>query len=328
VLASRPVRPAARHATSLAALALAAACAAPPASKMSFADAGLLRLRDVAVAVEPEGPVIPPIAVPAPRSIAAEPPDGPPIDAVLIRFTAEARARRARTPGGPGFPGDAAEAWRALLPDLDAYLARPLPQTPLLELVRARVTLEAEWDYDGRRFGAAPAPLRDAVLGRAARLARRIDACRALGLGLFARTAPARLRWPVEGAGLSSAFGLRVDPLTGERRVHHGIDLAAEKGRVVGAAAAGWVVRAGFAGGYGLLVEIRHPGDVTTRYSHLSALLCGPGDAVDPGQPVGLVGRTGRATGPHLHFEVWRGGRAEDPMGWLVGAMVAGNAGN
>ena len=94
------------------------------------------------------------------------------------------------------------------------------------------------------------------------------------------------------------------------------------------AAATGWVVRTGWAGGYGLLVEVRHPGDLTTRYSHLSAILCAPGDAVDAGQPLGLVGKTGLATGPHLHFEVWRGGEPSDPLPWLgIGTSGTVNAG-
>jgi murein DD-endopeptidase MepM/ murein hydrolase activator NlpD len=312
--------------------ALATGCAAPP-RKMSFAEAGLVP-PGVAPepepaqpeAIEPDGPVLAPVAIPAPEAVATERPEGPAIDPTLVRFAAEARTRRARAPAG-GFPHDAAIAWEALLPELDAYLARALPQTPLLELVRARVTVEAEWDYDARRFGAAPAPLAVAVAARVRRLAIRIDAARALGLALFARPAPARLRWPVDDAGISSTFGVRVDPLTGERRRHAGIDLAADKGRVVSAAAAGWVVRAGFTGGYGLLVEVRHAGDVTTRYGHLSAILCAPGDRVDPGQPLGLVGRTGRATGPHLHFEVWRGGAAEDPLAWLGLGAHEGSAG-
>ena len=99
--------------------------------------------------------------------------------------------------------------------------------------------------------------------------------------------------------------------------MHQGIDLAAAEGRVVSAAAAGWIVRTGWAGGHGLIVEVRHPGDLTTRYSHLSAILCAPGDAVEVGHPIGRVGKTGLVTGPHLHFEVWRGGEPSDPLPWL-----------
>jgi murein DD-endopeptidase MepM/ murein hydrolase activator NlpD len=292
---------------------------------MSFTEAGFRAAAEEIVAEEPEGPVEPPVPVPAPESFATEIATGPPIDATLVRFAVEARGRRGRHPARSGFPDEATTAWSALADELDRYLARALPQTPLLELVRARVTVETEWDYDQRRYGAAPAELATVVEARAARFGRRIDAARALGFALFTRPPPARLRWPVEHAGLSSPFGMRLHPLEGRRRMHHGVDLAAAAGRVVSAAAKGWVVRAGWTGGYGLMVEVRHPGDITTRYSHLSALLCGPGEEVEAGRPLGLVGKTGLATGPHLHFEVWRGGEATDPLPWLA---VSGSAGN
>ena len=288
---------------------------------MTFAEAGITATsavpEDAASALEPEESPPPPVDVPAPESIASELPEGPPVDATLLRFAAAARDRRAAQPGGRGFPDEAAKAWRTLAADLDAYLGRALPQTPLLELVRARVTVEAEWDYDLRHYGRAPADLTALVTARAARFATRISTARALGLGLFARTKPPRLRWPVEQAGISSLYGMRTHPVDGRRRMHFGVDLAADAGRVVAAAANGFVVRAGWMGGYGLMVEVRHEGGLTTRYGHLAALLCAPGDAVEPGGPLGVVGRTGRTTGPHLHFEVWRGGEPSDPLAWL-----------
>ncbi len=300
----------------------AAACARlEPVRRMSFAEAGLL-----SPSVEPEGVVPPPPPVPVAQSIASEPVEGPPIDPILLRFAAEARARRQRAPAG-AFSEEAAEAWRALAADLDRYLARALPQTPLLELVRARVTVETEWDYDLRRYGAAPADVARLVGERERRFAVRVDAARALGLVMFSRPPPARLAWPIVGAGLSSLFGARTDPFDGHRRMHYGVDLAADMGRVVTAAAKGYVVRAGYVPGYGLLVEVRHAGDVVTRYAHLSRALCAPGDAIEPGQALGLVGSTGRSTGPHLHFEVWRGGEARDPLAWL-GFRGEGDAGN
>jgi murein DD-endopeptidase MepM/ murein hydrolase activator NlpD len=300
----------------------ALACAHAPPPRTTFAEAGLLAV------VEPEGaPVAPPVKVPAPRSVAAEPVDGPPIDGTLLRFSAEARGRRGRHRAGAGFPDEAVQGWTALASDLDLYLARALPQTPLLELVRARITVETEWTLDQRRYGAPPPELAAAVAARAGRFAVRISAARALGQGLFAQRRPGRLLWPVENAGLSSLFGTRADPFTGERRMHLGIDLAAEAGRLVSAAARGYVVRAGWTQGYGLMVEVRHAGDLTTRYSHLSRVLCAPGDEVDPGRPLGLVGATGRATGPHLHFEVWSAGRPRDPLTWLgEGTLAPGQA--
>jgi murein DD-endopeptidase MepM/ murein hydrolase activator NlpD len=298
---------------SLALLALGAGCASAP-PKMSFDEAGF------DVRPDPEDvDVAPPVKDPAPEAVATEVPQGPAIDPILLRFVAEARARRGRAPQGRGFPADAALAWRGLAADLDHYLLRPLPQTPLLELVRARVTLDAEWDFDLRRYGPAPADLADAMQARARRLALRIETARAVGLALLAKPRPAALRWPIEQAGISSTFGVRTDPLDGTRRMHRGLDLAAPRGEQVTAAADGWVVRAGPAGGHGLMVEVRHAGDVTTRYSHLSIVLCAPGEAVQTGQLVGLVGQTGRATGPHLHFEVWSAGQVTDPLPWLTG---------
>jgi murein DD-endopeptidase MepM/ murein hydrolase activator NlpD len=307
----------------VAAAALAgAACAHAPEPKVSFADAGLLP------AVEPDGPVLPPAKIPAPRKIASEPAEGPPVDAALLRFAADARARRVRLPAARDFPDEVVTAWTTFGEEIDRYLARPLPQTPLLELVRARVTLEAEWDYDVRRFGRAPDDLGAAQAGRIARLARRVETVHALRQGLFPKRPAPRIGWPIERAGLSSTFGQRVDPIDGTRRMHYGIDLAAEVGRVVFSAAKGYVVRAGWIRGYGLLVEVRHPGDLVTRYSHLSRLLCAPGDALDAGQALGLVGATGRATGPHLHFEVWSGGQPRDPLAWLGEREHDGAAGN
>jgi murein DD-endopeptidase MepM/ murein hydrolase activator NlpD len=298
-------------------LLLAAAGCATPAARMSFAQAGF------ALAAEPEDADVPPPARdPAPAEVASEPAQGPAVDPLLLQFTAQARARRGQGPEGRGFPAEAVAAWRALAQDLDQYLRRPLPQTPLLELVRARVTVEAEWDYDLRRYGAPPAELSAAVAARTGRLAARIGAARSLGLALMVRPAPPRLRWPLEQAGISSWFGPRLDPFDGSRRMHQGLDLVGPRGEVVTAAAEGWVVRAGPAGGHGLMVEVRHPGDVTTRYSHLSTLLCAPGDALEVGSPVGLVGSTGRSTGPHLHFEVWAAGQASDPLPWLTGDRV------
>jgi len=132
------------------------------------------------------------------------------------------------------------------------------------------------------------------------------------------RPPPPALHWPVERAGVSSRFGLRRDPIDHAWRMHWGLDLAAPRGRVVEAALAGWVVHAGWSRGYGLMVEVRHASGLTTRYSHLARITCSPGEAVETGQPLGLVGATGRATGPHLHFEVWRQGRARDPLALLA----------
>jgi len=312
---------------------LLAGCAAAPI-RMTAEEAGLVadpqppaEAPAPAPTAERDPPLPPPVAVAAPEAIPSETPEGPAIDPALIRFAAEARQRRLRARAGGGFPGEAQDAWRDLLAELDAYLTRPLPQTPLLALVRSAVTVEAEWDFDRRRFGPSPATLGGQVGQRLRRLDVRIQTSRALGQTMFVVRPPGRLRWPLTGAGISSPYGQRLHPMTGERQWHAGIDLAAERGRLVGAADKGYVVRAGWVSGYGMFVEVRHAGDLTTRYGHLSALLCAPGDAVEADQPLGLVGQTGIATGPHLHFEVWRGGASSDPLGWLGGgSTLAGGA--
>ncbi len=317
-----------RRPSALAALAALAAGCAHSRETMTFAQAGIVEPVVVSEPMEPVGPPRPPVKDPAPRRVASEPPPGPPLDGSLLRFAAEARGRRQRFRGENGFPEEAAAAWQRLGDEVDRYLGRSLPQTPILELVRARVTLEAELEYDRRRFGEPPGELRQRLGEQVARLGARLAAARGLRQELRLRSAPALLQWPIGDAGISSLFGWRFHPLDGFRKMHHGIDLAADLGRVVAAAARGFVVQAGWAAGYGLMVEVRHGGDLTTRYSHLSRVLCAPGDEVEPGQGIGLVGATGKTTGPHLHFEVWRGGRARDPLALLGAATLGGDAGN
>lgn len=122
---------------------------------------------------------------------------------------------------------------------------------------------------------------------------------------------------------LSSRFGRRGDPLRGTPAVHYGIDIPGPLGTPVLAAAPGTVRFAGTAGSYGGMVEIAHDGAVGTRYAHLSRILVRPGARVEQGQPVALMGSTGRSTGSHLHFEVRVRGSAVDPLPWLGEAESA-----
>lgn len=124
------------------------------------------------------------------------------------------------------------------------------------------------------------------------------------------------LSWPVHGR-VSSSFGMRTHPVTGRRRAHSGLDLAAPTGTPVAAAAGGRVVRAGWAGGYGLLVAIDHGGGLVTRYAHLSRIDVRSDQRISDGTMIGAVGSTGTSTGPHLHFEVRIRGVAHDPRPWL-----------
>jgi murein DD-endopeptidase MepM/ murein hydrolase activator NlpD len=120
----------------------------------------------------------------------------------------------------------------------------------------------------------------------------------------------------------TSSFGWRSDPLHGLRRFHAGLDFRAAYGREVPAAAPGRVVSAGPEGGYGLSVVVQHAGGVQTRYAHLSSISVGVGQELARAQVIGRVGRSGRATGPHLHFEVVLDGQRIDPV--RVAARVPG----
>jgi murein DD-endopeptidase MepM/ murein hydrolase activator NlpD len=134
--------------------------------------------------------------------------------------------------------------------------------------------------------------------------------CPASSVRAYARTA--LTIQPVDGA-ITSPFGARLDPLDGDLRGHAGLDLRAPAGSPARAAGAGTVVRAEAAGGYGNLVVVDHGGGLETRYAHLAHIDVEPGQRIEAGQSLGLVGATGRTTGPHLHFEVRRDGRAIDP---------------
>lgn len=128
--------------------------------------------------------------------------------------------------------------------------------------------------------------------------------------------AKAFLRSPVEFSRISSSFGRRVHPIFRNWRTHTGVDFAAPKGTRVIATADGVVVGAGVRGGYGKAVEIRHGGGVHTLYAHLSGFAKGmrTGVRVRQGEPIGFVGSTGFATGPHLHYEFKVSGVHKDPM--------------
>ena len=109
-------------------------------------------------------------------------------------------------------------------------------------------------------------------------------------------------------AGSPRASGYRVHPILRFARMHRGIDFGASRGSPILAAADGQVTRAGWAGGYGRQVRIAHGGGLATSYSHMSQIVAEPGSFVRQGQLIGYVGSSGLSTGPHLHYEVYRGG--------------------
>jgi murein DD-endopeptidase MepM/ murein hydrolase activator NlpD len=153
---------------------------------------------------------------------------------------------------------------------------------------------------------------------RAAMLNRTLDEI--AGLRRSAQSMP--LQMPVRAVSISSRFGYRDDPFLHRPALHAGLDFVAPSGTEVLTTAAGVVVSAGWSGGYGQMVEIKHAGGLSTRYAHLSAILVQPGTKVEVGAPIGRVGSTGRSTGPHLHYETRRDGEAVNPAPYLAAGRM------
>ncbi len=119
--------------------------------------------------------------------------------------------------------------------------------------------------------------------------------------------------WPVDG-WVSAGYGYRRDPFTGGRDHHPAIDISTRPGEPVYATATGLVVEAKRNGAYGNLVEINHGFGLVTRYGHLSRFAVEPGETVERGALIGRAGATGRATGNHVHYEIWVNGRTINPL--------------
>lgn len=134
------------------------------------------------------------------------------------------------------------------------------------------------------------------------------------------------LREPVEGGRVSRPFGVSRHPIFGRARMHRGVDFVAPRGTPVKAAAPGEVIEAHWkGGGFGRYIRIRHAGGLETAYAHLSRIAGGvaPGARVEAGQVIGYSGSSGLTTGPHLHYEVWRGEVAIDPASVHPGLRLA-----
>jgi murein DD-endopeptidase MepM/ murein hydrolase activator NlpD len=136
-----------------------------------------------------------------------------------------------------------------------------------------------------------------------------------------------QMKMPVAGH-LTSSFGLRFHPVLGYSRMHQGIDYGAPMGSPIVAATDGTVNFAGWHGGHGNYVQIRHPGNMGTGYAHMSRIMVRQGQAVRAGQLIGYVGSTGLSTGPHLHFEVFKDNKAVNPLSvkFTRAAQLAGDA--
>jgi len=134
------------------------------------------------------------------------------------------------------------------------------------------------------------------------------------------------MRTPVNGARLTSGFGMRFHPLLAYSRMHQGVDFGAPSGSPILAAASGTVAYAAPHGGHGNYVRLVHNKELATAYAHMSRFAVKPGQRVSQGQVIGYVGSTGISTGPHLHYEVWLRGKPVSPMQlkFIGGSQLAG----
>ena len=123
---------------------------------------------------------------------------------------------------------------------------------------------------------------------------------------------------PVEKGWMSSGYGRRTDPFTGQPDWHHGVDIAGKAGSPILAVASGVVTWTGTQGGYGHLVEVSHGDGYVTRYAHNQENLVVPGDVVRKGDAIALMGSSGRSTGAHVHYEVYKHGRSVDPSSYIA----------
>jgi murein DD-endopeptidase MepM/ murein hydrolase activator NlpD len=158
--------------------------------------------------------------------------------------------------------------------------------------------------------------LRSSALSGAATVGIELGGGRPATTADWLRMAAAPTMWPVEGP-VSGSFGERIDPFNGEGAFHTGVDISCAYGQAVIAPADGVVTFAADAGGYGRLVILEHGQGISTRYGHLASFAVALGQSVRRGDVIGYVGRSGRATGPHLHYEVRIQGVPVNPHKYL-----------
>jgi murein DD-endopeptidase MepM/ murein hydrolase activator NlpD len=267
--------------------------------------------------------------VPFARALAEGAPRAPealqaslPLAASLARFAERTAALRAAVPRGAPMPEAHAAAWGGMLGEVEVLLTAPPGAVSALDLARVRVVLEAAMEADIGHFGDLPEALGQRLTRASSLVGRRLGQA----LGRPARVALGDLRWPTVPVVVTSSWGDREHPIHGGTHFHAGVDLAGERAQAVYAAAPGTVVFAGWNGGHGKQVELQHDARLVTRYSHLQSVLVSPGQRVKRGQVIALVGETGLATGPHLHFEVRLDGEALDPEATLALPPAASHA--
>jgi murein DD-endopeptidase MepM/ murein hydrolase activator NlpD len=258
------------------------------------------RLRD------DQGPLLTlPPAPPTVEPLASEAVTGETLRRCLVRFVSDAQAARAAALPGDAMPSVELARWESVQTDVERFLAQ---EASADDLSAVRALLQAVLDLDVRAYRDLPEPLLQGLDARLAALDARFLLASPGGVR------PGGFRWPLSSVRVTSRFGKRFHPIQRRWKLHSGVDLAADPNEPVLAAGAGMVVRAGWTAGYGYEVEIQHVDGLLTRYSHLTSTLVLEGTPVQAGDALGLAGRTGTATGVHLHFEFVRAGTPRDPL--------------
>lgn len=294
------------------ALLVAAVGASCAGDRVTWADAEPSRARATRATVRRSAPT-------AHKPSAAAPSAGLRIDRALRGFV----STRVESKQQPKTSRVWANAWDAVVEEVSEACETPPRASDLGAFVRARATLEIELDVDRRRGVLLPDDIGRRLTAALKAVDESVGELRSANAPGTMAPVPRLdgvlvLRAPLSPLILSSPFGVRSDPFSGQRRFHAGADFEAPEGSNVYAAASGLVVYAGSQGGYGKQVIVDHGDGVRTHYSHMIEILVQPMQAVEEGEPVGAVGSTGRSTGPHLHFAVTNfDGEFLDPIGLL-----------
>lgn len=242
------------------------------------------------------------------------------VELAILRFTTKRRQLAQEFPREKdrSWPRPIQAAFSNILDELERAMGAPKGSLPRRVLIQSRVTLEVEMENSESKYGVPPSELSGRIqklFGSIALHMRATPPAENDRRGRALDDAIA-LMWPVQPVIVTSQFGYRRDPILGRENVrfHAGVDLGGDSGDVVHASGPGRVVGAGWTGGHGRSVVVQHPGGVQTMYAHLRQIIVSIGMEVEAGSPIGLMGSSGRSTGPHLHFEVRRGGVPLDPL--------------
>jgi len=229
------------------------------------------------------------------------------IDRALVTFTNERALAKYQGPNSLLW----SRAWHDALTAIDVAVTRAPVASDLGAFVRVRVTIDVELVTDRRRGAALPNDLDERIYKTLLGVDESVQELRAanapgttIGVTPRLHDGDLVLRAPLSPMVISSPFGKRLDPFTNAVRYHSGVDLDAETGAAIYAAASGIVVYAGPQGGYGNYVVLDHGDGVRSHYAHCQKVNTTVGALVIEGDVIAFVGSTGRSTGPHLHFAV------------------------